>query len=306
MAAAGADRAVTQWSTVTLDGSASYDPDGDPLTYYWSVDSCPAGTYPVLVGSGTATPSFVPELPGSYVLRLNVSDGRYASSTDTVTVTASVVEPSQPGLLQQQWQYGIFGTSIGQAGLLTTDLNDDGTPEVIASGTGGVFGGNSFWYVLQRTPAGEYQQLWRSKNYAGGVARVVLADVTGDGKDDILVASAGDIEVYSGANLQAVQTIPTTHTVSALAVADLEGDGNTEIVTSDGTGVHVYSAQGGGLEWSLASGGGELACRWQCGRGPSPGDRHNDLWRQRLCDRRGLPGDRLGIPERLRGEGCAR
>ena len=256
VAAAGADRAVTQWSTVTLDGSASYDPDGDPLTYYWSVDSCPAGTYPVLAGSGTATPSFVPELPGSYVLHLNVYDGRYANSTDTVTVTVSAVEPSQPGLLQQQWQYGIFGTSIGQAGLLTTDLNGDGTPEVIASASGGVFGGNSFWYVLQRTPSGEYQQLWRSKNYAVGVARIVLADVTGDGKDDILVASAGDIEVYSGANLQAVQTIPTTHTISALAVADLEGDGSQEIVTSDGTGVYAYSAQRGALEWSLASGGG--------------------------------------------------
>lgn len=253
-ASAGADRSVPQGALVVLDGGGSSDPDGDALSYYWSVDTCPAGGYPTLSGYNTASPSFIPEVPGTYVVRLSVNDGRYATSSDTVTIVVSAVQPSNPDLLQKQWQYGVFGTDIGKAGLLGTDLDADGTPEIIASAFGG---SGTIWYVLKRTAEGDYEQLWRSKFYAAGVVKLLLAELTGDGRDDVVVAQpGGTIEIYSGPSLQLAGTVNAASGLTAMAVADLEGDGAKEIVVSDGAGIYVYSAQGGALKWSSATGGG--------------------------------------------------
>src|SRR6185369_15644127 len=44
VADAGPNQALPGSATVTLNGSGSYDPDGDPLTYQWAQESGPAVT----------------------------------------------------------------------------------------------------------------------------------------------------------------------------------------------------------------------------------------------------------------------
>lgn len=68
---------------LTLDGSESYDPDGDELQFRWGfgnnptlfLGGIPTGSQAVLEGANTATPSFVPDMVGTYNIWLQVFDG---------------------------------------------------------------------------------------------------------------------------------------------------------------------------------------------------------------------------------------
>jgi len=80
-AEAGPDKAVfaslSCLTSVQLDGSASYDIDGDTLSYMWT------GAFGAAAGVKPAVYLY----PGSYLVRLIVSDGKGGSGVDSVTVT---------------------------------------------------------------------------------------------------------------------------------------------------------------------------------------------------------------------------
>ncbi|HEX7120193.1 MAG TPA: PKD domain-containing protein [Longimicrobiales bacterium] len=88
IADAGGDQEVVVGATVTLDGSGSSDPDGDAITYAWSLVSTPSGSAATLSGATASAPSFVADVAGTYTVELSVSDGA-ASDADTVSVTAA-------------------------------------------------------------------------------------------------------------------------------------------------------------------------------------------------------------------------
>src|SRR5690625_2537421 len=80
VAAAGSDVTANPGEPVRLDGSASA---GTELRYSWEFTEKPDGSSASLDGAGTATPSFTPDLPGTYRLRLTVRQGNQEDS-DTV------------------------------------------------------------------------------------------------------------------------------------------------------------------------------------------------------------------------------
>lgn len=92
VANAGQDDTVDPGDLVVLNGSLSYDPEGDPLTYEWSFASVPQGSSAFLADPGTALPNFTADVAGTYVITLVVSDGVASSSPDAVQITAR--EPS--------------------------------------------------------------------------------------------------------------------------------------------------------------------------------------------------------------------
>jgi len=87
---AGPDQTVFAGDTVTLDGSASSDVDGDPLTFTWSFASVPPGSTAALSAPSAIKPTFVPDKPGTYVAQLIVNDGKAASTPDTINVIANI------------------------------------------------------------------------------------------------------------------------------------------------------------------------------------------------------------------------
>ncbi len=74
IARAGNNQTVEQGYEVTLDGSDCNDPDGDPLTYSWSIISKPEKSSAVLSDANTARTVFTPDVPGTYFFQLVVSD----------------------------------------------------------------------------------------------------------------------------------------------------------------------------------------------------------------------------------------
>jgi K319L-like, PKD domain/Bacterial Ig domain/Calcineurin-like phosphoesterase len=95
IANAGPDQSVNESTTVTLDGSASNDPDGDlPLSYLWIQT---AGAHNVtLIGANTANATFTaPNVTSSgdiLIFSLNVTDAKGLASSsplDSVSVTVN-------------------------------------------------------------------------------------------------------------------------------------------------------------------------------------------------------------------------
>ena len=75
----GPDRVSSLGVEIQLDGSASFDPNNDILSYEWAIVSQPVFSNAIIIGENTVTPSFTPTKLGSYVLSLKVSDGEFSN-----------------------------------------------------------------------------------------------------------------------------------------------------------------------------------------------------------------------------------
>ena len=77
---------------MALDGSASSDPNGDPLSYQWEQIGGPTVTLsdPTAAQPGFVAPT-VPSGGATLTFRLTVSDGTHTSPPDTVNITVKNV-----------------------------------------------------------------------------------------------------------------------------------------------------------------------------------------------------------------------
>ncbi len=122
---AGVDRTVASGELVTLDGSASSDPEGG-LSYSWVQTAGPTVS---LTGATTATPTFTAPniLIGSGVVAftLTVTDAANATATDAVIVNVTGALPRKFAVVDQDGYGGGIGENIDGGAVVT--LNSDGS-----------------------------------------------------------------------------------------------------------------------------------------------------------------------------------
>ena len=90
---AGPDITLTLPATTSLDASASYDPDGTIIEYYWSQSSGPSsGVIANAFGLNTPLNNLVPGVY-SFVLQVKDNSGALSYSMKKITVNAAIVQP---------------------------------------------------------------------------------------------------------------------------------------------------------------------------------------------------------------------
>jgi hypothetical protein len=80
--------------SVTLDGSSSVDPDGQKLTYAWSIVAAPIGSAASLSAGDGAKVTFQPDKKGYYVIELVVNDGKKSSVAAHATIQVKEANPA--------------------------------------------------------------------------------------------------------------------------------------------------------------------------------------------------------------------
>ena len=78
---------VSAGDAITLYGSASKDPDGDPLTYKWSLLFRPAASKAVITEPTSVNSSFHVDVDGGYTIQLVVNDGKADSKPAIVNIS---------------------------------------------------------------------------------------------------------------------------------------------------------------------------------------------------------------------------
>lgn len=122
VAQAGPDQTQLVGTTVLLDGTGSSDPDGDALSFTWSLASKPSGSVATLSGTTSTTPTFVIDKAGAYTIRLVVSDGTLSSSVAIVIVSTS---NSAPVARAGDDRSGQVGNTLTLDGSGSTDVDGD-------------------------------------------------------------------------------------------------------------------------------------------------------------------------------------
>lgn len=82
---------TTLGATIALDGSHTTDPEGDFLTYQWTLEAAPTDSSATLVAADSVVASFTPDKQGTYTLSLKVTDalGNTHITSHELTVMAA-------------------------------------------------------------------------------------------------------------------------------------------------------------------------------------------------------------------------
>lgn len=122
---ADGDRTVGVKSTVKLDGSPSYDPQQEKLTYAWTLDEIPSGSSATIATSTTAVVSFVADKGGYYTASLQVTNvSTNVSEVKTVVIDVVGTGNNHPPVAVAGADVTVTIATTGVAALDSSASND--------------------------------------------------------------------------------------------------------------------------------------------------------------------------------------
>jgi hypothetical protein len=227
LANAGPNQTVALGTTVTLNGTASSDVDGNLLTYHWSFVSVPAGSGATLANPTMAKPTFLADKPGQYVSQLIVNDGIVNSTPASVMITTSNTAPVANAGPNQTVKVGV---TVALSGSTSTDAD-----------------GNSLTYQ------------WSFVSVPTGSAATIVSPTAV--KPTFMADKAGDYLVRLIVNDGIVNSAPATVTITTTGgntapVANAGPDQTSTVgstITLNGSGSTDVDGNPLTYDWSLVS-----------------------------------------------------
>jgi PKD domain len=210
VANAGANQNVSVASLTTLDGTASTDAEQDSLSYSWTLISKPNTSTAALSSAISPKPTFTPDLAGTYVASLVVSDGKDRSTTAFITVVASAAN-SAPVANAGTAQSVTTASVVTLNGTGSTDANGDTL---------------TYRWTLTSKPSSSTASL----SSATASSPTFTADLAGS-----YVASL----VVNDGKLDSTNTSTVTVTASAANSAPVANAGTAQTVTRSGGTISV-------------------------------------------------------------------
>lgn len=143
--------------------------------------------------------------------------------------------------------------TYGPLQVLTADLNRDGWQDLIFSGGNQV---QVYWNQQGKYDAA-HQTVIKATGltsmFSHGVVRAAVADVGGDGKDDLILVTSDGVQIRSGNDIEQVQTLLPGKSLQWVTAADLNGDGRPDLVVSRYDDGDVYDTESF-VYWNSAAG----------------------------------------------------
>lgn len=209
------------WDTFRFDASGSSDPDGDDLTYQWTMGG-------VAAGGGITTEFTFPE-PGTYTAALAVYDGDGGADE-----TWTEVEVSAPPSSISVVEHAISTTSAYET---TPTLGADAAGDILV------------YTSREVLPGGEYDwgQIWAQRLLADGSptgSRILVSDGT---TDDKLNDISGNLIAYTAFESKSSM-------LGHVMVFDVE-TGTRTVVTSQLETVHEARIFGTAVVWTQGQSG---------------------------------------------------
>jgi len=228
---AGDDQILDEGTTVNLDGSGSFDPDGDPITYEWEQTQGITVTF----DSTAQNPTFTaPEVNGITNLQFKLivrDDSGFGSSPSYVTVTVNNVEPPPVNIAPTAVNdsFKILGTEPVNFDILFNDYDDDGDSISIVSvditGTAGMVTNNGVDVTFDAT-----EDIFGTTTFEYTITDGFLTDV-GLVYVDVIDNSGGDDDA-----LLYIQNPDITNNgnmgIRVAQIDDVNGDGYNDILAS--------------------------------------------------------------------------
>lgn len=221
---------VKMGSTLELDGSASYNPDGSTnLTYSWSISAAPDGNTATIANADKSKVEFTPNVAGKYVVNLTVSNADW-SSIVAQAIIISVGDNTKPvAAITANKDFVKISRYAVFSGSDSYDADGDGL---------------TYEWTLISKPEGSATELSFS-----GDAATIKCDVEGEYKVQLVVNDSLDKSEPATAIVTANATGTATDIkdgkVLEMSIIPNPSDGNCRITfPSDGkTSITIYNTE---------------------------------------------------------------